>query len=150
MANVTNFEELLITAVENTITNGGGSLPSRSSVSSDQEYRIALLQAIATTSLDWKIVPFYSAISGSSALSATANGAYFIDCSGGDVVLTIPSAATATNNREHLIKRIDTSANTLTLSRSGSDLIDNEVSQTLASLESIYIRSDGTSNWWVY
>jgi len=66
------------------------------------------------------------------------------------VLLTLPLASDATNKVEHLVKRIDTSGNTLTIQRSGSDLIDNETSQTLSGLEAIHLRSDGVSNWWVF
>jgi hypothetical protein len=94
--------------------------------------------------------PLYTALSASDTLSAISSNKYFVNCSGGNVTLTLPLASTATNKVEHLIKRIDSSSNSLTLARSGSDLIDGVTSQTLSSLEAIHLRSDGVSNWWVF
>lgn len=61
--------------------------------------------------------------------------------------MTLPLAAGL--DVEHLIKRIDNSANTLTIARSGSDLIDGEVSQVLSPYEAVWVNSDGGSNWWL-
>ncbi|MGA0199297.1 MAG: hypothetical protein ACO3NK_09275, partial [Prochlorotrichaceae cyanobacterium] len=71
------------------------------------------------------------------------------DCSLGDIVITLPLAASSVNV-EHLIKRVDTSVNSLTIVRSGSDLIDLETFQVLDSLEAVHLRSDNVSNWWLF
>jgi hypothetical protein len=45
MATVTNYEERLSTALEGLVLAVGGTLPSRESVSSEQQYRLALAEA---------------------------------------------------------------------------------------------------------
>ena len=97
-----------------------------------------------------KATPQYNEIFFNIILPSYNSDPYFVDCSGGDVDLTMPLASKSTNKVEHLVKRIDSSSNSLTIVRSGSDLIDGETSQTLEPLEAIHLRSDGVSNWWVF
>lgn len=85
----------------------------------------------------------------SDTLSSDESKRYLVDCSLGDIVITLPLAASSVNV-EHLIKRVDTSVNSLTIVRSGSDLIDLETFQVLDSLEAVHLRSDNVSNWWLF
>lgn len=72
----------------------------------------------------------------------------FADATGGAIVYAIPNAATYTGGT-FTIKKIDASANTVTLTRSGANTIDGATSQVLTlQYESITIRSNGT-NWFI-
>ena len=75
------------------------------------------------------------------------------DCDGGDVTLTLPTAADAIAGRKYIIKRLDSGtsggANSLTIARNGALIygaasnigsIENQTSHTLICL--------GTSNGW--
>lgn len=94
-------------------------------------------------------IPPYTARSGSFTASDAVSARYFVDCSGGSYTVTMPTASSS-NGVVHLFKVITgAGANTLTLSRSGSDLIDNETSVVLGDGESVTLHSDGSSNWWI-
>lgn len=77
----------------------------------------------------------------------TLNAEYFnalVDCTGGDIDLTLPSGASYAN-KEFNIKRIDNSGNRLFV----IGTIDGGTSTELASqYESITIQYDGSS-WWI-
>ncbi len=82
----------------------------------------------------------YTAVSGDIIL-ATATASF---------VVTIPLAASNTNGIIQ-VKKIDASANTVTLTASGSDKIDGLASQVLGvQYDSVNLVSDGSANWYVF
>lgn len=71
------------------------------------------------------------------------------DATSGNITITLP-AANSTARRLYNIKKIDSSANTVTVTRAGSDTIDGAVSVVLTTqYQSISIQSEGANNaWW--
>ena len=70
------------------------------------------------------------------------------DASAGNVTITLPLASIATGYRFQ-IKKIDSSSNTVTLQRSGSDTIDGSTTAVISvQYVSLAIVSDG-SNWYI-
>lgn len=83
--------------------------------------------------------------------NATAGDETFIlaDASGGDVTISLPSAATCVD-RVYYIKKTDTSNNDVILDASGAETIDGDPTYDLKiDYESVAIVSDG-SNWWKF
>lgn len=81
--------------------------------------------------------------------TATATD-YTIICnaSGGSFTITLPAAASHTD-RVYNIKKIDSSANTITVDGNSSETIDDSTTAILTTqYESITIQSDG-SEWWI-
>lgn len=79
----------------------------------------------------------------------TLDGSYdlvYVDATGGNIVVKLP-AVDEYKRREYIIKRIDASANTVTLNGDGA-LIDLLATQALNSMDSIVVHSDGTG-WWI-
>lgn len=69
------------------------------------------------------------------------------DATGGAIVITLPPAATAAN-RVYVIKKIDVSANTVTIQGNGAELIDGANTQVLATQYlARQVQSNGTA-WW--
>ena len=87
-------------------------------------------------------------ISASTTLSSTDPYRYWLNATGGNIVLTLPLAASSATIL-HTLKRIDSTANTVTVIRSGSDLIDGETSFTLQPYEAVTVEADGVSNWFI-
>jgi hypothetical protein len=75
------------------------------------------------------------------------NGLVLVDASGGDVVVTLPTAVGITG-RSYEIKKTDTSVNTVTVDGDGTETIDGELTQDVPYLATIVVRSDG-SNWFI-
>ncbi len=72
----------------------------------------------------------------------------FADATSGNVTITMPTASSNSGYRFY-VKRIDGSANTCTISRSGSDMIDGQTSFSLdLRYTSLTLVSDG-SNWYI-
>jgi len=70
-----------------------------------------------------------------------------VDATGGNVTITLPPAAAAAGDG-FTIKRIDSSANTVTVDGDGSETIDDETTKDLDQYTAIQIVSDGTE-WWI-
>jgi hypothetical protein len=70
-----------------------------------------------------------------------------VDASGGDVDVTLPPAATY-YWKIYEIKRIDSSANTVTVDGDGAETIDDSATQTLNQYDCMRLQSDG-SEWWI-
>lgn len=71
-----------------------------------------------------------------------------VDASGGAVTITLP-AADLHSGRIYDVKKIDSSANAVTVDGNGSETIDDATTQTLSSqYASLRIISDGTE-WWI-
>jgi hypothetical protein len=82
------------------------------------------------------------------AYTITSNdGLVLADVSGGAFSLTLP-AASSNSGKILRVKKKDSSTNSVTISRAGSDLIDGATSKTLSiQYESLTLISDGTSTW---
>jgi hypothetical protein len=80
--------------------------------------------------------------------AAATDHTILVDASAGNVTITLPTAASIAG-REYCIKRIDTSANTVTIATTSSQTIDNAASDSLATTgrPTWRYKSDG-SNWW--
>lgn len=76
----------------------------------------------------------------------TSQTVILCDASGGAIVVTLP-AASANTGRRYFIKKIDSSANTVTIDGNANETIDGELTSELRSqYDTITIVSDG-SNW---
>lgn len=69
---------------------------------------------------------------------------YSVSAASGDVVATLPTAASAAN-RSLTFKRTDASANSFTIDGAGSETIDGELTIALTQYDSVTVVSDGTS-----
>ena len=69
------------------------------------------------------------------------------DATSGDLTITLPTAVGITG-RIYYIKRIDGSANTVTVDGNGSETIDDGLTITLSQYDCLQIVSDGTE-WWI-
>jgi hypothetical protein len=74
------------------------------------------------------------------------------DATGGSLVVNLPTAASAFSTNSgtiYIVKKIDASVNTVTITAAGADLIDGAASQLLVTQYSFYaIQSNGT-NWFI-
>lgn len=103
----------------------------------------------ALTSLYTRIDSFpVASISTSATLSSADPYRYRLDATGGNLTITLPLAASSATIL-HTLKRIDNTANTVTVIRSGSDLIDGEASFTLQPYEAVSVEADSVSNWFI-
>lgn len=79
-----------------------------------------------------------------------------VDASANAVTITLPSAASAKKtinsanaSQEYIIKKIDSSANSVTIDAAGSETIDGATTKVLTSRwQAVHIQSDGTS-WFI-
>lgn len=87
-----------------------------------------------------------SVITASKTLTAADQGFVIIDATAGNIALTLPAATTRARFE---LRRVDTSANTVTVSRAGTDTI--EAAATSVSLVGAFasrtLISDGVSKW---
>ena len=77
----------------------------------------------------------------------TDNDYTYIWASGSPGTVTLPLANGRTG-RVYVIKNV-TGSVSLTLSRSGSDLIDGSSTQTILSGGSVIVQSNGGTEWWI-
>jgi len=71
-----------------------------------------------------------------------------VDASGGNRIINLPSSASSTIGRIYTIKKIDSSANTVTIDGSGSETIDGSTTKVLsAQWKYITIQSAGNGTW---
>ncbi len=103
-----------------------------------------------------RIIPGYSAITGSTTLDASVAKSGDVQTAtslSANTTTTLPSAATAGAGYEIPFKRIDSSAYTWTIACAGSDKIDGVTNWTSfpmnTHLDSVRLRSDGVSKWLV-
>ena len=69
------------------------------------------------------------------------------DCTSNNIAIAIPASSTATDSNRYEIKKIDSTANTVTITPDSPATIDGAASLTLtAQYETVTIVSDGT-NW---
>lgn len=70
-------------------------------------------------------------------LSAENGFDYFVDATAGDIVLTLPEVAIMPELLKHKLIRIDSTANTVTVSCSGTDLLNDSTASTFLAAEVI-------------
>jgi hypothetical protein len=63
-------------------------------------------------------------VTASATLAQTQCGWLDVDCTSGSVTLTLPASGTTTDEAEYRIRRIDSTSNTLTVQRGGTDTIE--------------------------
>jgi hypothetical protein len=75
-----------------------------------------------------------------------------ISAAANNVVVTLPlaNAAGGFTTQSLRFKRVDASANTVTVQRQGTNTIDGATSFTLASLASKDLESDGSGTWYIF
>jgi len=72
----------------------------------------------------------------------------FVDAIAAPRIITLPTAATS-RGRIYVIKKIDTSANSVTIKANGSELIDGTNTKVISTQNTaIMLQSDGTF-WWI-
>ena len=75
------------------------------------------------------------------------------DCNGGNVTLTLPSAADDMSGRIYVIKRLDTGnsggGNTLTISRNGKNIDGVANDQVLANRDALALQCLNASGGWI-
>ncbi|HEX7866528.1 MAG TPA: hypothetical protein VF555_16350 [Variovorax sp.] len=91
---------------------------------------------------------FKTITAGATNLTPNEVGTVLIDASGGSVSLTLP-AATAAPFLFYHFRRIDTTANSVTINRSGTDIVDLGLvtSFTMIPGEIVKLRSNGVNAW---
>jgi len=76
------------------------------------------------------------------------NNVALCDCTSNNITINLPAASTASGLQYH-IKKIDSSANTVTVDGNGAETIDGATTKTISTqYDSITIVSDG-SNWFI-
>lgn len=90
-------------------------------------------------------------VSASLDLTTQTNSYYYIcDCTAGNIAITLPAAADS-NSIIFAFKKIDSTANTLTINRLGSDTIEGATSFTVPKqYDCIAIVGSGSENKWYY
>lgn len=79
----------------------------------------------------------------------TSQTVVLCDASTGPIIVTLP-VASGNSGRQYIIKKIDSSANTVTVNGDGSELIDGDLTAVITSqYESVSIVCDA-SNWHIY
>lgn len=92
-------------------------------------------------------VPTETATSGSTT-PAAATGLVLADATAGNVTVNLPPAASNADRVLH-VKRIDATANTVTIDGDGAETIDGATTASLAvQYESVTLGCDGTE-WWI-
>jgi hypothetical protein len=71
----------------------------------------------------------------------------FVNATSGNITVTLPSA-TNIMGRQYVIKRVDSSVNSVTIDPDGSETIEGASTITLDVGRSVVIQSDN-SNWWI-
>lgn len=97
---------------------------------------LSAAQAAASASASmWSDVQYLTSASSPKTIVDADTGVLFeVDCSGGNVVINLPSIAalTLTNPWAVGFKKTDSSANTITINRDGSDTIDGNTSKVIS------------------
>lgn len=77
----------------------------------------------------------------------TSHGYVLVNSTSGTITITLPAATT---RKRYHIKKIDSSVNSVDITRAGSDTIEGSTSVSLtAQYDSVTIYSDGTSVWYI-
>lgn len=88
------------------------------------------------------------AISQTVDLNLSENFFYPVDATAGNVIVTLPLAATYAN-KKYMIKKTDAGVNTVTLTASAGDAIEGSATVILTSqYDWVEVYSDGINTWW--
>jgi hypothetical protein len=71
----------------------------------------------------------------------------FVNASGGNITITLPTAV-GIIGRQYIIKRVEGSANSVTIDPNASETIEGDATMSLVGQRSVVIVSDN-SNWWI-
>lgn len=83
-----------------------------------------------------------------SSLLTTQCGLLLVDATAGNITLTLPASGTSTDDAMYMLRRIDSSVNTITVQRAGSDTVEGGTSITLNLDTTTEIQIPaGSSNW---
>lgn len=82
---------------------------------------LAIIDALNSTGLQEGT---RSTITSSGTLAITQAGLVLVDCSGGNVTLTLPASGATADDATYYFRRIDSTTNTLTVQRNGTDTIE--------------------------
>ncbi|MFC5524006.1 hypothetical protein [Polaromonas jejuensis] len=81
-------------------------------------------------------------------LTTTQCGLLLVDATSGNITLTLPASGAASDDAFYNMRRIDSTANTVTVQRAGSDTIEGGTSFTLPPNSDTEIQlPGGSSNW---
>lgn len=87
-------------------------------------------------------------VTASATLATTQCGILLVDCTSGSVTLTLPTSGAATDEAEYRIRRIDSSVNTLTVQRGGTDTIEAGTSFTIGAGQQFDVKLPaGSADW---
>jgi hypothetical protein len=107
----------------------------------DNTKKLATMEAVQTATRNRDTIT-----SGTTALTYNDHGLHLVDASGGNVTINLPAASAVVTYR---FRRIDSSANTVTINRNGTDTIEGGTSITLVgSNASRTLDSDSVSKWY--
>lgn len=87
----------------------------------------------------------FTAISSNTTLTTGSNMYQYVDATGGNVTVTLPTAAA--NGKIFVIKRVDGSGNSVTVTRAGSDTIDGQTSWTIQQYNALALQSYVSGSW---
>lgn len=82
--------------------------------------------------------------------NTTLDGSYrnvLVDASGGNVTISLPAVATGVF--EFRIKKIDSSANTVTVDGSGVEQIDGALTQVISTQYVTLVIINSSTAWWI-
>lgn len=130
--------------------NGSTTSWGQGSPDSVNSYSYANIVQIGSSALSGIAAPSLSRVAVSTAVAAVIGGAVtvYVDASLGARLITLPLAS-ASANMVVSIKKVDGSANAVTVARSGTDTIDGATSFNLtAQYDSNDFRADSTNAFW--
>lgn len=96
----------------------------------------------------WRFALFARTITAATTLNPYTDSVLLVDASGGAVTVTLPPAAGA-DARPYYIKKIDSSANAVTIDGDGAETIDGAATQSTITQYQVYcVLSDGSA-WYL-
>jgi len=116
--------------------NGSGSLTS---------YKVPLDSLLQYGST--RLAASIATVTSTSTIDSTY-GIILVNATSGSITLNLTAVASLQTGKRFIIKRTDSSANTVTVDPSSSETIDDETTQTLNQYDCLEIFSDG-SEWWI-
>lgn len=152
VAQITIDAQGRITSASNVAITGGGG-------GSGGNVVTAIATIISGTEIGWSnnSAAILSWENNSSQIIAWANAQYAVSANNATILVNYPSApfgvvlptAASITGQQYKIKKIDSSANAVTISTTSSQTIDNSLTYPLSTqYQSVTLQSDG-SNWWI-
>jgi len=97
--------------------------------------------------LSSRIGAYITTVTDTTTLTAV-HGIVLVNAASGGVELDLTAVASLQTGKRFIIKRIDSSSNSVTVDPNSSETIDDETLQTLNQYDCLEIFSDG-SEWWI-